>query len=150
MTSSAKNGLPAVRARSASRNSSPTVVPSRIALTMARSSSAQRRQRDLVVGAGAGQLRKGRSERVATMELVGAVGANDPHVEVGDLPGKVGEEAEAVGIRPVQVLHYEHAPSGRRKAVEELPHGSEQVLLLRRLGREALGAGHLGEEGGGK
>jgi len=97
------------------------------------------------------QLGQQRSQRVAAVQLVRAVGGDDQHALVAQGGGEVGEERARGAVRPVEVLDNQQQAGRGGEAVQQVEEGLEQPGargrgLVRRLpGRR--GAREAGEEG---
>ena len=111
----------------------------------------ERHEREPLDATGPFELGQERQQRVAAMELVGAVREQEHHRDVAQVPDEEPEQVAGRAIGPVQVLDDEHdrRPSGQ--ALEDPEEQLEQAALARAVaqgtGRAPAGSGDGPEVG---
>ena len=95
------------------------------------------RQLDALDDRGALGLGQERAQRVAAVQLVGAIGGDEQHPLVPRVADEEGQEVARRAVRPVDVLEDEH----QRLRLGQPPRGGQQELEHAALRERALGAG---------
>ena len=111
----------------------------------------ERHEREPLDATGPLELGQERQQRVAAMELVGAVGEQEHHRDVAQVPDEEPEQVAGRAVGPVQVLDDEHDRRPRGQALEDPEEQLEQAALARAVaqgtGRAPAGSGHGPEVG---
>ena len=99
--------------------------------------------------AGAGvalELGQQRAQRVAAVQLVGAVGGDDEHALAAQRAREVDEEGARRAVGPVQVLDRDQQAVVAREQLQQLEQAVEQARLRGRLVVAALARAEAGED----
>ena len=100
----------------------------------------ERREGEPLDAAGPFELGQERQQRVAAMELVGAVGEQEHHRDIAEVPDEEPEQVAGRAVGPVQVLDDEHDRRPRRQPLEDSEQQLEQAALARAIAQAASGA----------
>ena len=111
----------------------------------------ERHEREPLHATGSFELGQERQQRVATMELVGAVREQEHHRDVAQVPDEEPEQVAGRAVGPMQVLDDEHDRRPRGQALEDPEEQLEQATLARAVAQATgcvpAGSGHGPEVG---
>ena len=141
-SSSVKNGLPSARAKSSSTRRASGRRPEDPGELRDDLLAREALQRDALDDRGALGLGHQRPQRMAAVQLVGAVGGDEQHALVARVAHEEGQEVARGAVGPVDVLEDEH----ERLRLGQAPQQGEQELEDAPLRERALGAGLGGVE----
>ena len=128
-SSSAKNGLPSDRRAMRSTSAGAAELPWIAASWSASSPRSKRSSQDVLDARQALHLGEPRSERMAAMELVGAIRADDEDPLVTETAREEGEEVAGRAVGPMQVLDDEHDRAALPETFQEGEEAVEQPCL---------------------